>query len=102
VAVQGENCGKGGSAPAKDYSFFYGNGNVNCHIGTGFSVHEGIRSAVKRIEFVSDRLSYIITEMSYSLVAMLRGSLVTTAWHVLRLQLEGRPPDTEDSCEYIE
>jgi hypothetical protein len=33
---------------------------------------------------------------------MLGGSLVTTAWHVLRLRMEGRPPDTEVSCECIE
>jgi hypothetical protein len=29
-------------------------------------------------------------------------SLVTTAWCVLRLLMEGRPPDTEGSCKYIE
>jgi hypothetical protein len=28
--------------------------------------------------------------------------LVTTAWRVLRLRMEGRSPDTEGSCEYIE
>jgi len=33
---------------------------------------------------------------------MLFGSLVTTAWRVLRLQMKGRPPHTEGSCEYIE
>jgi hypothetical protein len=33
---------------------------------------------------------------------MLRGSLVTTAWRVLRLLMVGSPPDTEGSCEYIE
>jgi hypothetical protein len=33
---------------------------------------------------------------------MLGGSLVTMAWHVLRLQMEGRLPDTEESCKYIE
>jgi hypothetical protein len=34
--------------------------------------------------------------------AMLGGSLVTTAWRVLRLRMEGSPPGTEGSCEYIE
>jgi hypothetical protein len=29
-------------------------------------------------------------------------TLVTSAWRVLRLRMEGRPPDTEGSCEYIE
>jgi hypothetical protein len=33
---------------------------------------------------------------------ILDGSLVTTAWRVLRLRMEGRPPDMEGSCEYIE
>jgi hypothetical protein len=28
--------------------------------------------------------------------------LVTTAWHVLGLQMEGQPPAMEGSCEYIE
>jgi hypothetical protein len=33
---------------------------------------------------------------------MLGGSLVTTAWRVLRLRMEGSPAGTEGSCEYIE
>jgi hypothetical protein len=33
---------------------------------------------------------------------MLGGSLVTTAWHVLGLQMEGWPPVMEGSCGYIE
>jgi hypothetical protein len=32
---------------------------------------------------------------------MLGGSLVTTAWRVLGLRMEGSP-GTEGSCEYIE
>jgi hypothetical protein len=27
---------------------------------------------------------------------------VTTAWHVLRLRMEERPPDMEGSCDYFE
>jgi hypothetical protein len=27
---------------------------------------------------------------------------VTTAWRVLRLRMEERPPDMEGNCEYIE
>jgi hypothetical protein len=30
------------------------------HLGTGFLVHKGIISAGKRVEFVSDRMSYIV------------------------------------------
>jgi hypothetical protein len=34
--------------------------------------------------------------------SMLGGSLVTTAWRVVTLRMEGSPPGTEGSCEYIE
>jgi len=34
--------------------------------------------------------------------SMLAGSLVTTAWRLLRLRMEERPPDMAGNCEYIE
>jgi len=37
---------------------FYGNGNTNHHLGTGFFVYKGIMSAVTRVEYMSDRISY--------------------------------------------
>ena len=43
-----------------DYNFFYGKANENNQLGTGFFVHRRLVSAVKRIEIVSDRLSYIV------------------------------------------
>jgi hypothetical protein len=48
----------GGTKPAAEYTFFYGKGNENQELGTGFFVH--IISAVKRFEYDSDRMPYII------------------------------------------
>jgi hypothetical protein len=49
----------GGTEPAGEYAFVYGKGNENDELGTAFFVHKRIISAVKRVEFVSDRMSYI-------------------------------------------
>jgi hypothetical protein len=49
-----------GTELAGEYTFFYGKVNEDNELGTGFFVHKRIISAVKRIEFVSDRMSYII------------------------------------------
>jgi hypothetical protein len=38
----------------------------------------------------------------FILKSMLRGVPVPTAWRVLGLRMEERPPDMEVSCEYIE
>jgi exonuclease III len=60
VGVQEVRWEGGGTEPAGEYTFSYGKGNENRELGTGFSVHKRIISSVKRVEFVSDRMSYII------------------------------------------
>ena len=60
VGVQEVRWNKGGTVRAGDYDFFYGKGNENHPLGTDFFVHRRIVSAVKRVEFVKDRLSYIV------------------------------------------
>jgi hypothetical protein len=43
-----------------EYTGFYEKGTENHKVDIGFFVHKGIMSAVKKVEFVSDRISYII------------------------------------------
>jgi hypothetical protein len=61
----------GGTEPAGEYIFLYGEGNENHKLGTGFFVHKRIISAVKRVEFVSDRMSYIILRVRWCHIIVL-------------------------------
>jgi hypothetical protein len=60
VGVQEVRWYGGGTERAGKYTFFYGEGNENHELGTGSSVQKRIMSAVKRVEFVSYRMSYTI------------------------------------------
>jgi exonuclease III len=87
VAVQEVRWNKGGTERAKDYTFFHGEGNRDYQLGTGFFIHKRIVSVIRRVEFISDRMLYIILRGRWCNIIVLN---VHAPW-------EDRSDDAEDS-----
>jgi hypothetical protein len=60
VGVQNVRWDKEGTVRDREYTFFYGKGQENHQLGTGYFVHQRIVPAIKSVEFVSDRMSYTV------------------------------------------
>jgi hypothetical protein len=93
VGVQEVRWKVSGTVPAGEYTFSTERGMRTMNWVQGFFVHKGIISTVKGVEFVSDRMSYII----------LRGRWL----HIILLNVhaptEDKIDDMKDSfCEGLE
>jgi hypothetical protein len=60
VGVQDVKWEERGTEWAEDYTFFYGEGNGDQKLGTGFFVDKSIISAVSRVESITDRTKNVI------------------------------------------
>ena len=77
VGVQEVRLDGNGISPIGDYMLYYGKGNNNHHLGTGFFVHNRIKSEVKKVEFISDRLSYLILRGSWNDIIVINEHIPT-------------------------
>jgi hypothetical protein len=71
VGLQEVRWDGGSTEPSGEFTFFYRKGNKNHELGTGFFVHMRIISAVKRVEFISNRMAYIVLRGLWSHIIVL-------------------------------
>jgi hypothetical protein len=82
----------GGTERAEVCTFLYAQGKGYHQLGTGFFVHKRIVLAVRRAEFISDRMSYII----------LRGRWCNVIALNVHAPCEDKGDDVKDSfCEEL-
>jgi hypothetical protein len=58
--LQGVRWDRGSTELADECAVFYEKKNENSDLGTGLFVHKIVISAVKRVEFASDRMLHIL------------------------------------------
>jgi hypothetical protein len=56
ITVQEVRWDEDGSQPTDDYTFFYGSGNANYHLGTGVFIYNGIISTLTWVKFISHKV----------------------------------------------
>jgi hypothetical protein len=77
VRVQEVRWEDGGTELAVEYTYFYGKESENYELDTSFFVHKSIMSLVKRIEFISDRMLYIILRGRWCCIIVLNVATLT-------------------------
>jgi hypothetical protein len=92
VGLHGVAWEEGGTERAEVYTFFYEQGNEEHQLGTGFFVHKKIVSAVRRVEFISDKMPYIILRGLWCNIVVLK----------VHASCEDESDDAKDSlCEEL-
>jgi exonuclease III len=74
VSVQEVRWERGGTEQAQYYTFFYDGRDEDHQLGRGFFIHKRIVSAFRRVEFISDRMSYIILRGCWCNIIVLSSS----------------------------
>ena len=86
VGVQEVRLDENGISSVGVYMLYHGKGNNNHQLGTLFFIHKRIQSAVKKVEFINDRLPYLI----------LRGR-----WYdIIVINVPAPTEDTDDFIKY--